>query len=34
MMNGGAAMKLNAVVTEAGPENGTDVRAGDTAVMK
>ena len=34
MHGGRAAMKLNAVVTEAGPENGTDVRAGDTAVMK
>ena len=31
---GGGGMKLHAVVTEAGPENGTDVRVGDTAVMK
>ena len=32
--SGGLGMKLQAVVIEAGPENGTDVRAGDTAVMK
>ena len=31
---GGNGMTLQAVVIEAGPENGTDVRAGDTAVMK
>ena len=30
----GGNFKLQAVVIEAGPENGTDVRAGDTAVMK
>ena len=30
----GGKFKLQAVVIEAGPENGTDVRTGDTAVMK
>jgi hypothetical protein len=32
--DGSAASKLHAIVTEAGPENGTDVRVGDAAVMR